>query len=75
MLLAESSGFEPLIVRGQALHASMLQLPHPKTQHALRLFSPAPWDLDFPVLSMSALAKLWDLKLSTQGLEAMSTPT
>jgi 23S rRNA pseudouridine1911/1915/1917 synthase len=75
MLLAESSGFEPLIMRGQALHASMLQLPHPKTQHVLRLFSPPPWDLDFPVLSMSALAKLWDLKPSTQGLEAMSTPT
>lgn len=61
-LMAADHRYDCFTVSGQALHASLLQLPHPRSASKLSLFSQPTWDLAIPVPSVNELLSLWDLK-------------
>jgi 23S rRNA pseudouridine1911/1915/1917 synthase len=60
-VVAADHRYASLIESGQALHASLLQLPHPKSASNLRVVSAPPWDHDLTVAGLNELAHLWQL--------------
>ena len=60
-LVASDDRYEMFGSSGQALHASLLQLPHPSTQSMLRLYSSPTWSLGITMPTLESLVELWDL--------------
>lgn len=60
-LVASDDRYEMFSSSGQALHASVLQLPHPSTQSMLRLYSSPTWSLGITMPTLESLVELWDL--------------
>ncbi|NCV54759.1 MAG: RluA family pseudouridine synthase [Betaproteobacteria bacterium] len=55
--------FEALLLQGQALHASLLQFPHPVSGKQLSVFSAWKAEVDLPLPMAQTLAALWGLSL------------